>query len=171
MKHWQLFLLMVLPTVWVSPSPLQEVIHLMGIVFYCLWIYGLAFLGQEKLKTYGLKPMNFNVLKTNLVALFGFMIIAILLPSGNEENSDSIFSYIAPFLSVPLALLYFYLLYAFSYILYYCAKLIAILELRREVSFADYGMNLLLLSLLSFWIWFLQPRLNKEFAEEKLQIV
>lgn len=72
---------------------------------------------------------------------------------------------------MPLALLYFYLVYAFFYILYYCAKLIAVLELRREVSFSDYGMNILLLSLLSFWIWFLQIRLNKEFAEEKLHIV
>ncbi len=170
MKHWQLFLLMVVPTVWVSPSPLQEVIHLIGIVFYFLWIYALTFLGQEKLISYGLKPMNFNLLKINLIVLFGFMAIAILLPRSNEDN-NSIFSYIAPFLSVPLALLYFYLVYAFFYILYYCAKLIAVLELRREVSFSDYGMNILLLSLLSFWIWFLQPRLNKEFAEEKLHIV
>jgi hypothetical protein len=167
MKHWQLFLLMILPSFWVSPSPLQEIVRLIGATFYFLWLFAIAHYSQEKLVRYGLTTMNEKKVKTNLIVLLIFIWISILIPS-NSEGDSSIYT-LFPILYLPTALVFMYIFYAFFQVLFYTAKTIAKLELRREVTFADYGIHVVLLALLFFWIWALQPKLNKEFAEDVKQ--
>lgn len=165
MKHWQVFLVMILPTFLNLPTPLAELLHLCATVFSFLWLYALAKFGQVKLNEFGLQPLNFSKFKWHLYSLSFFMAIAIFFPSENTEQGFSWFDLISPVLYFPTLLLFLYIFYSFFYILFYIGKLLAQLEYRHEVGFWESGVHILLFLVMYVWIWFLQPRINKLFVE------
>lgn len=166
MKHWQVFLLMILPTFLSLPSPFSELSHLCATVFSFLWLYALAEFGQAKLKEFQLQPLNLKKFKWHLYSLISFMVLAIFIPDGNSNEGLGWFSWINPILYFPTLLLFLYIFYCFFYILIYIGKLLAKLEYKQEVTFWDSLTHILLFLVMYVWIWFLQPRLNKLFGTQ-----
>jgi hypothetical protein len=78
-------------------------------------------------------------------------VFAVLLTSQPEPTPD-VFGLI-----VPLHLLAMYCMF---YDLHFVAKSLRIAELRRAVTFSDYGAVFFLLWFYPIGIWFVQPRIN-----------
>lgn len=170
LKHWQLFLCMVLPAVLPVPSPFKGIVHLLALTLYFLWLYAIIHEGQPKLKQYGLPPLKERSVKFHLSALFVFTLLSILMPeSGMDAERGAFTVLLQGILFLPSILLFFYVIYAFFYVLIATAVMLARLEYRQDADFTDYLTNTLMLMVLFGGIWFVQPRLNREFEQESLQ--
>ncbi len=172
LKHWQLFLFMVLPAVIPIPSPLRGVVHLVSLTLYFLWIYAIIHEGQPKLKQYQLPLLKEGRVKWHLRVLFVFVLLSILMPESSvKQELGFLDGLLNGILLVPSLLLFLYIFYAFFYVLISTAVMLARLEYRQDADFADYLTNTLMLMVLFGGIWFVQPRLNREFAEPPIRDV
>jgi hypothetical protein len=61
-----------------------------------------------------------------------------------------------------------YLLFAMLQTVVFACKTIATIELKREVTFGDYFVNLLLMFFLIIGIWILQPKVTRLIADNEL---
>lgn len=169
LRHWQLFLFMVLPTFLPIPSPVREMVHLVSLTLYFLWLYAIIHEGQPKLKQYGLPPLKERSVKIHLSALFVFFLVSILMPESSVDSEQGFLTgLLRGILFLPSVLLFFYILYAFFYVLISTAVMLARLEYHQDADFTDYLTNTLMLMVLFGGIWFVQPRLNREFAEPSM---
>ncbi len=133
LKHWQLFLLIVLPLAWVSPSPLQEMINSIGIITFGLWIYGIGIYGHSNLKEEQAEQMNLSLFKLNSkMSILTLLLIYIITQI--HPDFDSSFS-IYNLIMIPISL---YLIYTIFYIVIFSSKTLTSLELDRQVTFSDY---------------------------------
>jgi nitrate reductase gamma subunit len=161
-KHWQLFILIVLTAAWTSPSPLQEIIRFIGLITFLIWIYGIGIYGQKKLESKKLPTLKTKLFEINIVLIPILLIIGFLLsPEQTAENNQVEFN-IQTILFIPISLYMFFAL--FQTIVFSCITL-ATLELKREVKFSDYLINLILTLFLIIGIWILQPKVTKLIAE------
>jgi hypothetical protein len=160
-KHWQLFILIIICGAWVSPEPLQSIINGMAFATFFWWMYAIAVYGQQKAMSYGLKPLNLQWFRINFFFLVCVAIAGLLFPDLlAEESSETIGPADIPFIAFGL-----YLMIAFLQIMLFTCKTIARLTERREVTFGDYFVNLFLFGFLFVWIWILQPKLNRIFSD------
>jgi len=167
LKHWHLFLLIIICGAWTSPSPLKEIINSIAVVTFSLWIYAIGVYGQERIAELGLNSMNVKLFKINVLIIGVFFLIGLLFFNDSEPTrSDTI-----ELKDVPLIIGGLYLLFAIFQTIVFACKTITKIELRKEVSFGDYFTNLLLMFFFFIGVWILQPKVNKFFAtnEEVLQ--
>jgi hypothetical protein len=157
LKHWQLFLLVVLTGTWVSPSPLKEIINMISVVTFTLWAYAIIVQGQQKLLSVGNYTPNLSLLRFNIILILTAIVTSFFV-SVESEN---------PIFIIPLIILSFYLVFAILYCIYIIAKIIKSIELNREAEFGDCIGYLLLIFFFFIGVWILQPKLNKIFSEEK----
>jgi hypothetical protein len=163
LKHWHLFLLIVICGAWTSPSPLKEIINSIAVLTFSLWIYAIGVYGQEKIAQLGLSPMNVKLFKINAFIMGLFFIIGLFFFSETEPTTSDTFE----LEDIPVLYLFFAI---FQTIIFAC-KTLSKVELRKEVSFGDYFPNLLLLFFFFIGVWFLQPKVNRFITnhEEVLQ--
>lgn len=168
LKHWQLFLLIVICGAWTSPSPLKEIINSVALVSFTSWVYAIGVYGQSRIAELGLMVMNVKLFKVN-VLISGVLWLILLIcaatqgqdiganePSGTIRIKDILF--ILPG---------FYFFFAFVQTIIFACKTIAKIELRREVSFGDYFTNLLLMVFFFIGVWILQPKINRLIATKE----
>jgi hypothetical protein len=161
-KHWQLFILIVLTAGWSSPSPLQEIIRFIGLITFLIWIYAIGVYGQEKLETLKLPTLETKFFKINIVLFPILLIISFLLsPEQTAENTQAEFN-TQTILLIPITL---YMFFAFFQTLVFSCKTLAMIELKREVKFPDYLVNLISTLFLIIGVWILQPKITKLIAE------
>src|SRR5258706_4213749 len=104
-KHWQLFLLVVIPGAWTSPSPLKEIINSIAVITFLIWIYSIGKSGHDKLKDRGIGPLNFGLFKINILLIPILIVLIYLLDTGTEDFE------LIDIITVPATL---YLLFAFA---------------------------------------------------------
>jgi len=63
-----------------------------------------------------------------------------------------------------------YLFFAVFQTIIFASKIIAKIELRREVSFGDHINNLLLMFFFFVGVWILQPKINRLIATEEEEV-
>ena len=161
-KHWQLFILIVLTAGWTSPSPLQEIVRLIGLTVFLIWVYTIGIYGQEKLESLKLPTLNTKFFKINIVLFPILLIISFLLsPEQTAENTQAGFN-AQTILLIPISIYMFFAL--FQTIVFSC-KTLAMIELKRDVKFSDYLVNLILILFLIIGVWILQPKITKLIAE------
>lgn len=154
LKHWQLFLLIVITGAWTSPSPLKEVINSISILTFTVWIYTIGHYGEKEIQELNLSPMNDFFFKINISAIPIFIVLLYTFSFNNTiENSQ--------FLTVIFSILGLCLFFAIFYCLIFVSKILTKIELKREVAFPDYFANFLLMLLPIIGIWFIQPKVNK----------
>ncbi len=157
-KHWQLFLLTVLPGMWTSPSPIMEIINSFAIVVFSIWIYAVGFHGQERAAALGLPTLSLRLFKVNTALLPVLTItMLVILPKYLDKNSSNEISAQTALL-LPLA---FYLFFAGFHTIYFAGKTLATLELKREVHFGDYFLNSFLIVVFIIGVWILQPKATR----------
>lgn len=161
-KHWQLFILIVLTGAWTSPSPLNEIINLIALVSFSIWIYAIGIYGQEKLESLKIPSLNIKLFKINIV-LFPILLVAsfLLSPEQAAENIQPEFNTLE-MLRVPIS---FYMLFAFFQIIVFSSKTLTMIELERKVKLSDYLGNLILFLFLVIGIWVLQPKITRLIAK------
>ncbi|MGR7813410.1 hypothetical protein [Lacinutrix undariae] len=161
-KHWHLFILIVLTGAWTSPSPLKEIINSIALVTFLIWIYAVGIYGQAKLESLKLPTLNMKFFKINIILFPILLIVSFLLsPEQTAENTQAEFN-TQTILLIPISLYMFFAL--FQTIIFSC-KTLAMIELKREVKFSDYLLNLILILFLMFGVWILQPKITKLIAE------
>lgn len=162
LKHWQLFVLIVLTGAWTSPSPLKEIINSIGLFTFVIWIYAIGFYGQEKLESLKLPTLNTKLFKINIILFPILLIIYLFLsPEQTADNTQTEFD-TRTILLIPIT---FYMFFALFQTIIFACKTLAILELKREVKFSDYLLNFILILFLIIGIWILQPKVTKLIAE------
>ncbi|QNK78313.1 hypothetical protein H7F37_04290 [Winogradskyella sp. PAMC22761] len=161
-KHWQLFILIVLTAAWSSPSPLQEIIRFIGLITFLIWTYAIGIYGQEKLEYLKLPTLDTKLFKINIILFPILLIVSFLLsPEQTAENTQPEFN-TQTILLMPITL---YMFFAFFQTIVFSCKTLAIIELKREVKFSDYLVNLILTLFLIIGVWILQPKITKLIAE------
>ena len=88
-------------------------------------------------------------------SVFGSMV-----GTGGQPNQSvfSLFMVIVP--------LHLFSMFCIFYCLYFVAKTIKTVELRREVTFSDFGGEFLMIWFFFIGVWIIQPRINKIVAED-----
>lgn len=77
-KHWQLFLLIIIPTSYISKSDVLIFIKLFGILISSIWVYSVVVYGNKKiielnLPKINLKLFSINILLIPILCLFVFL--------------------------------------------------------------------------------------------------
>ncbi|RYZ61567.1 MAG: hypothetical protein EOO14_04680 [Chitinophagaceae bacterium] len=164
-KAWQLFLLIFICGAWTSPSPLKEIVNVVAVVTFTLWIDAVGVHGQDRIRQLGLKPMNLTLFRTNVFLMGAFflagLIYSIVVGETDRDNSVS-----SPAEDILYGVVGLYWLFALVQSVLFACKTIAKVEYRREVSFSDYLNNLLLMFFFFVGIWFLQPKVNRFVAND-----
>lgn len=163
MKHWQLFIVMILPTIVRLPAPLGTVFSMIATIFSALWLFSVNYFGQKKIVEFGLIPMNFQRFKIHFVSIGVFIFLANLIPTDISTQHGGLISIITPIFYFPTLLLFIYIVYSFAYVLVFTGIMLAKLDERKEMNLMGSLEHILLLLVLFVWIWLLQPRLNKMF--------
>lgn len=164
LKHWHLFILIVLTGAWTSPSPLKEIINSVALVTFLIWIYAIGIYGQEKLEHLKLPTLNSKFFRINIILFPILLILSFLLsPEQTAENTQAEFNS-QTIVLIPISIYMFFAL--FQTIVFSC-KTLAMIELKREVNFSDYLVNFILMLFFIIGVWILQPKITKLIAENK----
>ena len=163
-KPWLLFLLMVIPGAWSSPSPLNEIIHLIGIATWTVWIYSIGFWGQEVVAKLGLPALNMRLFTINCMLIpFSFVIFIFFVFNQTADNTPS--GIIIQ--SIVLILAPFHLIVAILHTAFFACKTFATIELNREVTFGDYAGNFMLMLFFFIGVWIIQPKVTRLIANNE----
>ncbi|MFD2892692.1 hypothetical protein ACFS5J_11790 [Flavobacterium chuncheonense] len=140
-------------------------IMLFILFFHLGWIWSIEY-GLQKYV-----PQNITLKIKRFKILFFIPVIYLLLINTflfltftDFENNIPPFSPFIMLFIIPLHLLSMFCLF---HNLYFCAKTIKTIELKREVSFNDYIGEFFLMWFNFIGIWILQPRINNIISQEK----
>jgi len=170
-KHWQIFLLlfgigyvggsaaMLLPLVTArSPEELLKISLPFGLVIVlfmlCLvaWLWSMgSFLNSIGQPTSRLR--------------LGFFRFALLYPAVYIIIFINFFGTTRPALLALIFPLHFFAMFCLFYDLYFVSKSLALVETGKLVSFYDYAGSFFLLTFFPIGVWFIQPRINRLYAQ------
>jgi hypothetical protein len=172
-RHWQIFLLVVAVlavgefpvignfTAAVNPQEgyagvfvVTEVATAVAAWCFLLWLWSLGSFLNSIVPT-AIRPGN------------KFFLFAVLYSALYVPVSMAIFQSINPKLfvaTVPLSLLAVFCMF---YNLYFVAKNLVIAETGRSASFSNYAGPFFLLWFFLIGVWFIQPRINRRYAEKR----
>lgn len=184
-KHWVIFLLMTLPTliVWIlmfsamtstmpqpgqipDPRKIWSFFSIMSVfplaivfqmtILFC-WKYGIIF----NLRQYLPEGVEFNYsrIKAFLIIPFAYLIGFCLLIFLSFSNPFAIIFYV-PALMPIIILMHFFSIFCLFHTIYFAAKTIKTVEMKREVTFSDMAGEFFLMCFFLIGIWILQPRIN-----------
>lgn len=149
------------------PFMLMQLLTLcaMSVVFF--WIYAMATNLNRKLPDE--MPMNINRFKVfwaipflYITSMYLFMMFAVpFITKGNVPN---------PFIFLLIIPLHLFSMFCIFYCLYFVAKSLKAVELQRKVSSGDYIGEFFIIWFFPIGIWFIQPRVNKLFAKDNVEV-
>jgi hypothetical protein len=156
MKHWQLFLLLFIPTYFINSRLSMIIIIMYFLTLLSAWIYSIGVLGQEKKIeiiqwTTLSKVFKISCLLMPLFWFINFIELFGLLNNDIGESIKRILNLIASF---------GFLLTGF-FMIFYASMTLKEIELKRKPKFSDYMMTMIWFVVLPVGIWFIQPRINK----------
>lgn len=163
LRHWQLFILIIVFGAWVSPSPLQEICNGIAFLTFIAWVYSISFYGKEKIIFFDETGMNFNSFRIHVFVILISVIVSKIFPAFFRTINTETFG-ISDLL---LLLVGLYIFYSIFQVIVFTGKMITMLIEKRKVSFGDYFPNLILICFLFVGIWILQPKLNKIFSDSE----
>jgi hypothetical protein len=151
LKHWHLFLLMVVPMYWISAEPLRSVINTFGVFVFSGWIYVMGVVGQEKIerKGSGSKPTGLFKLNCILVPLLYVLLVLAFEPIAEGDWAEYIF--------LPVAV---YFCFGVLQMTFFSVKTLTTLEIGRDPKVKDWIFNSILLLFMPVGIWILQPKIT-----------
>lgn len=166
LKHWHLFLLIVVTGAWTSPSPLKEVINSISFISFSIWIYAIGVFGNQRVSGMGIQafPLNFFRVNTFLVPVL-CVILLVLAPKQANGVVEKVDLQLAVFMVSG-----FYLIFALIYSVVFACKMLATIELKRHASFSESLINLVLMFFLFIGIWMLQPKITRLIAEDEMPV-
>jgi hypothetical protein len=188
-KHWQVFLLtfalpfvvhivmtfsfvsQTMPFHPMEPGEVPEfqstvflifgTITLLYVVFLFGWYWSVAIGLKDSLpKELKLKYQRFKIFFYSPLIYFCLFGLFIYYFAGLiESNSQPDFSILLPMLLL-LFILHFYSIFCIVFIMYFTAKTIRSVEIKREAHFSDYILYFFLIWFFPIGVWILQPKIN-----------
>jgi len=160
LKHWQIFLVLVVGALMYNFNIEGDqfstmIIRIIGAVIYSLWP---ILAGNELNQLLPRKvTVNFNFFLINILISLGTFISILVLSNGEGMTFTGIYA-------IPMLYVFFAILYCLAF----PAKLLNCIEAGKEVSVGQYLGDFFLVLFLPIGIWFLQPRINKVVENQKL---
>lgn len=161
-KHWQLFILMILPSTWESPSPLKEIVHFFSIFFYLSWIYSIGVCGYRKNKLRLDNTLNINLHNVCYIFLLIAYVVVVICAVYFEFVFTN--STVAEAFNTGMALISFG---GFLYLTYFAASLMLLLTYKNLPFKFHTFKYVFLFCFFMFGIWYIQPRINNLFAAKE----
>lgn len=178
LKHWQLFgLLLGIPMIFqfislgaiiTSNDPTKAmfffpIIMVLFVGLFFSWFYTLGTNFHKKLPLSA--KMNLTKFKIFLFIPVAYMLLISVfmvkmfsdIADGGQSN-PAVFALIVP--------LHLFSMFCIFYCLHFNAKALKSVELGRPVTFNDFSGEFFLLWFFPLGVWFLQPRINKIFADQ-----
>lgn len=162
LKHWQLFLLFILPVILSLPKPLEVILSILSIFTFVVWVYSIGVYGQEKVAALRLRSMNLKLFRFHWVYIFLMVIMSLIVPTQGRDYTQPV--------EIMVMILSAYGGFAALQVLFFAAKTVAKVELRREVEFSDCIMNFLQIASSALGVWGIQQRVNRLIAPREVSI-
>jgi len=177
LKHWQLFSLMILPFILMEIELINimrngidsvmniiayPIVMIFSFAIFMSWFYGLGKNLYKKLP----ESVEMNLTKFKIlffipvIYISGIILFAVAMAFGVKAIQFPDNGIIL--IIIPLHLLS---MFGMFYCLYFNAKTMKSVEWQRPVTFSDYAGEFFLIWFFPLGIWFIQPRINKLFAE------
>lgn len=160
MKHWMLFLLIMVPAV--APNFISHLFHpkyvfatsfLIWIVVILGWLYSIAISANSRL------PENLRRSTSVLNFVLPFAVVYCLYTSQSFLSLDS-----GPRSSEPpvwLVPAHLFSMFGIFYTMWFAAKQLTTLLENREVKFTEFAGRFFLFWFFPLGVWFVQPEVNK----------
>jgi hypothetical protein len=163
LKHWQLFLLIVVPLVLDFSWPIVDVVvDYCSFICFAMWMYAIGVYGQEKIAAAGMASRKTLLFRINLIILPLVIFLCYYAMSYIVKRNESE--------EFTMRLLYIGVLTCAIFViiqpLFFVAKTLATLELRREPAFNEYVVHVLAIVFLFVGIWVIQPRIKQLIQED-----
>lgn len=154
-KHWQLFLIFLIPSYFVNSSLKMIIVTEFVLILYSLWIYSVGVLGQLKIAELGLIKLKTTYFTINctLIPLLWLIIRSF------QQFPDYWNGFFLQRSFLIISGLYF--LFSLFHITYYTSKTISIFDKKRKVKFHELALTMTGLLLFPIGVWFIQPKINK----------
>ena len=159
LRHWQLFLMIILPAAWVSSSPLKEIINSLGLMILFLWLYAISYYGQGVRSALGLPIMRVSFFQFNFIYCLLYCLFQLYFSNKFEGLAT---------LGTPYILLGLYSALAAFHVFGFTAKTLTSIIYRKEASFSEYIFTSFQLLFFIFGIWGLQPKINHSYTRNTL---
>lgn len=164
LKHWQLFLIFVLPMVITTDSFISRAIQFIWFLLLLAWIYLIGTTAYEKLQDKG--GIKIYYFKANFVFIIGYLLAVRYVFNGEgytitEQNYKDFGS--AVWVMLPLHL---YLMWSLIYAYYFAAKMLTSYLQQRVAGFDSYFTYMLGLWFFPVGVWYIQPKVNLLNQEE-----
>lgn len=146
------------------PGYATLILNTVGVVGVLAWFFAIGNQAKEKLNDAGVDVEHAEYFNYALLGLVAVIVIMALLSgeterySAGNSNINLHISYTSPLEGA------FFMLFLFTFVIVYCAKLLVSVELNREAVFKEYWKPLLMFALGYFGVWFIQPRIRKVLA-------
>jgi uncharacterized RDD family membrane protein YckC len=170
-KHWQIFLLIV-GVGWIGGAAAMllsfaaarspEEIFRAALPFALVMVLSMVCLGAW---LWSMGSFLSSVAQPSLRLRLGFFRFALVYPLLYMFVFFAIFTSANAALLAVLFPLHFFAMFCLFYDFYFVSKSLALAETRKPASFSDYAGSFFLLWLFPIGVWFIQPRINRLFAQ------
>lgn len=163
-KHWQLFLLFVIPQLLAELFSVSsdKVLQLLTTAMFLTWLWSVG------------NTLNFGEKERNVLFKICFLYSILYSPYSIYFGANYNVSEIGiELLKKEWPNLFFHVMYiiAVLYCVFFCAQRLKKSELKRTVVLSDYVFDVILIIILfPIGIWFLQPRVNKLSANIRTEL-
>lgn len=165
-KHWQLFILMVIPLVSLrlfagqfSSFQLSIMLALL-LAAVCGWWYAIGVAANEKLE----EPLKGNILyfKIALIVPVAYIAFMFLVLSPSQAGGEA-----ARQVSQWVGFLYIGAMLSLYYALWFVARQFVSLRKKERAVYSEYAFTMLGFLIAVLGVWFIQPDVNKLLGEPK----
>jgi hypothetical protein len=177
-KHWQIFIIafaipfliqiISMPLLILSDHPL-DVFKMMPIVMIFFvgglmgWIWSIGVGLQSKIPT--TVKLNVTLFKVFLTIPFVYLCVLSVamaaLMNGILENNQAPEPRTIVLLFVCIFPIHLFSMFCLFYCLYFAAKTVKTVEMQKEVAFADFGGEFVMMWFFPIGIWIIQPKINQ----------
>ncbi|MBS1743751.1 MAG: hypothetical protein JST81_12020 [Bacteroidetes bacterium] len=155
LKHWHLFVLIVILGAFAAPGYVPVVPRLIALLAFIGWLSAIAIYGNKKINDYGLQPLNEKLFRFNSFVVLSTIITMLffLLPGKPEAFT---------FADMLLVVWAAYFIYAVFYCLFFIARVLSIVIDKNRGG--DYLGRFFLVFFFPVGVWILQPKINRIFS-------
>ena len=158
-KHWQLFLLLMIPSLMPrvaqdapTLNPMFFMVAMFTLAIPVLWMQAVGLTSNERLKVELKRKSTFF----RIAGLVPFAYVLILFINGFPKPLSVNGS--LPMWVVPM---HFFTMFCFLYMLWFSSKQLGTLKKGSETDFTDYAGLFFLMWIFPIGVWFVQPVVNK----------
>lgn len=144
------------------------IMMLFSLLFFS-WLWAIA-MGLQKWvpKDIQMKTTRFKIFF--FIPLIYILFISISMTGVFSVDANTFFLNLGGIISV-IVPLHLFSMFCIFYMLYFAAKTLKTVELKRKVGFGDYAGEFFLLWFYFIGVWIIQPRVNKLYKENNTQLM